>query len=94
MANQNPFSAIELFTSALRSNIIPNQEYLLQGSVIDSSAEVLHNRLRGKAFALLLYIELPILLHSWKPDLNSIQGCVMLQRLDQKHFMIMKCVSV
>jgi mediator of RNA polymerase II transcription subunit 18 len=48
MANQNPFSAIELFTSALRSNIIPNQEYLLQGSVIDSSAEVLHNRLRGK----------------------------------------------
>ena len=45
--NQNPISAIDMLTSALRSNIIPNQEYLLQGSVIDSSAEVLHNRLRG-----------------------------------------------
>nr|SVE88244.1 EOG090X0CKJ [Daphnia similis] len=46
-SNQNPISAIDMLTSALRSNIIPNQEYLLQGSVIDSSAEVLHNRLRG-----------------------------------------------
>lgn len=48
-SNQNPISAIDMLTSALRSNIIPNQEYLLQGSVIDSSAEVLHNRLRGKS---------------------------------------------
>ncbi len=93
MANQNPFSAIELFTSALRSNIIPNQEYLLQGSVIDSSAEVLHNRLRGKVL-LLLCIAFLFLLHFFTILFYSIQDCVMLQRLGQKHFMIMKCVSV
>jgi hypothetical protein len=92
MANQNPFSAIELFTSALRSNIIPNQEYLLQGSVIDSSAEVLHNRLRGKV---LLNYALPLLLSHFLTVLfYSIQDCVMLRRLGQKHFTIMKCVSV
>jgi mediator of RNA polymerase II transcription subunit 18 len=49
MASQNPSSALDNLTSALKSNIIPNQEYLLQGSVIDSSAEVLLHRLRGKS---------------------------------------------
>ena len=40
-------SAIDNLTTALKSHIIPNQEYLLQGSVNDSAAEVLHNRLKG-----------------------------------------------
>ena len=49
MANShhNPMSAIDNLTTALKSHIIPNQEYLLQGSVNDSAAEVLHNRLKG-----------------------------------------------
>ncbi len=55
-SNQNPISAIDMLTSALKSNIIPNQEYLLQGSVIDSSAEVLHNRLRGNIVILRLKV--------------------------------------
>lgn len=33
--------------AALKSNIIPNQEYLLQGSVLDQYVEVLLHRLRG-----------------------------------------------
>jgi len=33
--------------AALKSNIIPNQEYLLQGSVLDSAVEILLHRLRG-----------------------------------------------
>lgn len=40
-------TAIDSLTAALRSNIIPNQEYLLQGSILDSSVEVLLHRLRG-----------------------------------------------
>lgn len=52
-SNPNPVSALDILASALKSNIIPNQEYLLQGSVNDSSAEVLHNRLRGKYTQLL-----------------------------------------
>lgn len=40
-------TAIELLTSAMKSNIIPNQEYLLQGSVLDQYVEVLLHRLRG-----------------------------------------------
>jgi len=47
MSNQNPISAIDNLTSAVNSHIIPNQEYLLQGSVIDASAAVLLHRLRG-----------------------------------------------
>ncbi|KAF4524431.1 hypothetical protein B566_EDAN013714 [Ephemera danica] len=40
-------TAVDSLTAALKSNIIPNQEYLLQGSIIDSSVEVLLHRLRG-----------------------------------------------
>ena len=38
---------MDSLTAALKSNIIPNQEYLLQGSVLDSAVEVLLHRLRG-----------------------------------------------
>lgn len=37
-------TAMESLLSALGSNIIPNQEYLLQGSVLDSSVENLLHR--------------------------------------------------
>lgn len=40
-------TAMDSLSSALKSNIIPNQEYLLQGSVLDSAVEVLLHRLRG-----------------------------------------------
>lgn len=40
-------SATDNLTAAIKSNILPNQEYLLQGSVLDSSVEVLLQRLRG-----------------------------------------------
>lgn len=33
--------------AALKSNIVPDQEYLLQGSILDNSVEVLLHRLRG-----------------------------------------------
>ncbi len=38
---------IDTLTSAMKSNIIPDQEYLLQGSLLDSNIEVLQHRLRG-----------------------------------------------
>ena len=38
---------IDMVTMAMRSNIIPDQEYLLQGSVLDQHVEVLKHRLRG-----------------------------------------------
>ncbi|XP_072153293.1 mediator of RNA polymerase II transcription subunit 18 isoform X1 [Bemisia tabaci] len=40
-------TAMDSLTAALKSNIIPNQEYLLQGSVLDAAVEVLLHRLRG-----------------------------------------------
>ncbi|XP_020290701.1 mediator of RNA polymerase II transcription subunit 18 [Pseudomyrmex gracilis] len=40
-------TAMDNLSAAHKSNIIPNQEYLLQGSVLDSSVEVLLHRLRG-----------------------------------------------
>lgn len=40
-------TAMDRLSAALNSNIIPNQEYLLQGSVLDSAVEVLLHRLRG-----------------------------------------------
>ncbi|XP_008547062.1 mediator of RNA polymerase II transcription subunit 18 [Microplitis mediator] len=40
-------TAMDSLSSALKSNIIPNQEYLLQGSILDSAVEVLLHRLRG-----------------------------------------------
>ena len=33
--------------TAFKSNIVPDQEYLLQGSVLDKAVEVLLHRLRG-----------------------------------------------
>lgn len=38
---------MDSLSAALRCNIIPNQEYLLQGSVLDQYVEVLLHRLRG-----------------------------------------------
>lgn len=40
-------TAMDSLSTALKSNIIPNQEYLLQGSVLDVAVEVLLHRLRG-----------------------------------------------
>ncbi|XP_043275527.1 mediator of RNA polymerase II transcription subunit 18 [Venturia canescens] len=40
-------SAMDSLGAAVNSNIIPNQEYLLQGSVLDSAVEILLHRLRG-----------------------------------------------
>lgn len=42
-----PPTALDSLTAALKGNIIPNQEYLLQGSVLDTAVEVLLHRLRG-----------------------------------------------
>ncbi|TRY62843.1 hypothetical protein TCAL_00427 [Tigriopus californicus] len=38
---------IDTLTWAMKSNIIPDQEYLLQGSILDTHVEVLKHRLRG-----------------------------------------------
>jgi len=38
---------MEALTSAMKANIVPDQEYLLQGSVLDTSLEVLNHRLKG-----------------------------------------------
>ncbi|XP_067638162.1 uncharacterized protein MED18 isoform X3 [Eurosta solidaginis] len=40
-------SSKELLSQALQSRIIPNQEYLLQGSILDSAVDHLIHRLRG-----------------------------------------------
>ncbi|XP_022130937.1 mediator of RNA polymerase II transcription subunit 18 [Pieris rapae] len=45
--NAAPITATDSLSQALKANIIPNQEYLLQGSVLDSAVEVLLHRLRG-----------------------------------------------
>jgi len=37
----------DAITSAMESNIIPDQEYLLQGSILDGHVDVLAHRLRG-----------------------------------------------
>jgi mediator of RNA polymerase II transcription subunit 18 len=44
MANENqPAAAMDSLLQALQVNIIPNQEYLLQGSVLDTAVQrVLH----------------------------------------------------
>nr|CAH7724047.1 unnamed protein product [Callosobruchus chinensis]CAI5831772.1 unnamed protein product [Callosobruchus analis] len=42
-----PGTAMDSLSAALKCNIIPNQEYLLQGSVLDQYVEVLLHRLRG-----------------------------------------------
>lgn len=38
---------MESLTAAMQHNIVPDQEYLLQGSILDSKVEVLNHRLRG-----------------------------------------------
>jgi len=38
---------IDSLTAAMKTNIIPDQEYLLQGSIMDTHVEVLNHRLRG-----------------------------------------------
>ena len=35
---------MEALTTAMKANIVPDQEYLLQGSVLDSHLEVLNHR--------------------------------------------------
>lgn len=46
-ANPSVLSAMESLSDALHAHIIPNQEYLLQGSILDSAVEHLLHRLRG-----------------------------------------------
>ncbi|XP_034841508.1 mediator of RNA polymerase II transcription subunit 18 [Maniola hyperantus] len=46
-ANAPPMTATDSLSQAVKANIIHNQEYLLQGSVLDSAVEVLLHRLRG-----------------------------------------------
>ena len=43
----NVVQGIDTLTAAMKSNIIPDQEYLLQGSIMDSQVDVLKHRLRG-----------------------------------------------
>ena len=38
---------MESLTAAMQHNIVPDQEYLLQGSILDNKKEVLIHRLRG-----------------------------------------------
>eukprot|EP00088_Acartia_fossae_P060246 TRINITY_DN7209_c0_g1_i5.p1 TRINITY_DN7209_c0_g1~~TRINITY_DN7209_c0_g1_i5.p1 ORF type:complete len:213 (-),score=37.13 TRINITY_DN7209_c0_g1_i5:432-1070(-) len=38
---------MEALTTAMKANIVPDQEYLLQGSVLDTHLEVLNHRLKG-----------------------------------------------
>jgi len=38
---------MDALTSAMKANIVPDQEYLLQGSVLDAHLEVLNHRLKG-----------------------------------------------
>jgi len=38
---------MESLTAAMQTNIVPDQEYLLQGSILDTHVEVLNHRLRG-----------------------------------------------
>lgn len=40
-------TAKDALSQAVQSHIIPNQEYLLQGSILDSSVEHLLHRLKG-----------------------------------------------
>ena len=85
-SHHNPIPAVDSLHSAMK--IMPNMEYLLQGSVNDSSAEVLHNRLRGiqivnyytQTFIFICFVH-----H---------KDCVMQLKLDLRPFMTMKYVSV
>ena len=43
-------SAMDALTAAMKSNIVPDQEYLLQGSILDSHLENLQHRLRGLCY--------------------------------------------
>ena len=45
--NQVTYNAADMLTHAISSNIIPNQEFLLQGSCLDNSVEHLLHRLKG-----------------------------------------------
>ena len=45
--NTGLVQGIDNLTSAMKSNIIPDQEYLLQGSILDTHVDVLKHRLRG-----------------------------------------------
>lgn len=47
MASMNQAQGMEALTSAMKANIVPDQEYLLQGSVLDAHLEVLNHRLKG-----------------------------------------------
>lgn len=40
-------TAKDSLDAAIKSNIVPDQEYLLQGSILDTAVEVLLHRLRG-----------------------------------------------
>lgn len=45
--NISMLNAVDSLSQAINTNIIPNQEYLLQGSILDSAVEHLLHRLKG-----------------------------------------------
>jgi mediator of RNA polymerase II transcription subunit 18 len=48
MAGLTPnLQGMDSLTAAMKTNIIPDQEYLLQGSILETHVEVLNHRLRG-----------------------------------------------
>lgn len=47
LTNQAPMNSVDSLVAASKNNIIPNKEYLLQGSIMDSSVDILLHRLRG-----------------------------------------------
>lgn len=44
MAQTQPLSTTDTLSAAISSNIVPNREYLLQGSIMDTSFENLIHR--------------------------------------------------
>ena len=47
MSSGPVIQGLDTITAAMESNIIPDQEYLLQGSILDGHVDVLSHRLRG-----------------------------------------------
>lgn len=45
--HSQPMSNMDSLGAAMKSNIIPNKEYLLQGSIMGKYVDVLLQRLRG-----------------------------------------------
>ncbi len=46
-SSKNMEQSMEALTQAMNFNIVPDQEYLLQGSILDGHVDTLKHRLRG-----------------------------------------------